>query len=454
MELATAMVAIWIWFFLTLSHLGRGAPVDATGHGLWSEDDGYDGDGEGAEDGEEMQVEEVEVPSNATPETPLEPEELPEPLASCIREDGSAPAVHAAFYLWYGNPETDGRWLHWDHKVLPHWDPKVDAQHEKFDWRPPDEPHSTFFPARGTYSSADNATLRAQFRELRQAGVDSAMCSWWGRKDWNGKRDDAESGANTDLLMPLVLEAAAAAEVFVSFHIEPYGNRSAKTFLEDLKYIFREYGDHPAIYREGKDKRPIFWLYDVSAQHSASEVAEWRAVLDSVRGTALDGVFLCLWIGNGGGREDLRFVQEGGFDGAYTYFAAEGFTPGSNTKSWADVAGRLRKIGKVFVPSVGPGYDDTRIRPWNKHNVRQRKDGKSYERMWQAAVNSRPHAISVTSYNEWGEGTQIEPAKKHRSQKGEFYPSYSPHGNTYYLKLTRDWSKNFKEDQCGQKSEL
>ena len=37
----------------------RGAPVDATGHGLWSEDDGYDGDGEGAEDGEEMQVEEV-----------------------------------------------------------------------------------------------------------------------------------------------------------------------------------------------------------------------------------------------------------------------------------------------------------------------------------------------------------------------------------------------------------
>jgi len=224
------------------------------------------------------------VPSATPEETQVEPEseELPEPLASCIREDGSAPAVHAAFYLWYGNPETDGRWIHWDHKVLPHWDPKVDAQHEKFDWRPPDEPHSTFFPARGTYSSADNATLRAQFRELRQAGVDSAMCSWWGQKDWNGKRDDAESGANTDLLMPLVLEAAAAAEVFVSFHIEPYGNRSAKTFLEDLKYIFREYGDHPAIYREGKDKRPIFWLYDVSAQHSASEVAEWRAVLDSV----------------------------------------------------------------------------------------------------------------------------------------------------------------------------
>ncbi|CAK9066775.1 unnamed protein product, partial [Durusdinium trenchii] len=156
----------------------------------------------------------------------------------------------------------------------------------------------------------------------------------------------------------------------------------------------------------------------------------------------------CLWIGTGGGRQDLRFLQEGGFDGAYTYFAAEGFTPGSNIKSWKDVAMRFKKIGKIFVPSVGPGYDDTRIRPWNRHNVRQRKDGASYDRMWSAAVTSKPHAVSVTSYNEWGEGTQIEPAKKHRSWKGERYKSYDPHESTFYLKATRSWSKKFKEDQC------
>ena len=32
------------------------------------------------------------------------------------------------------------------------------------------------------------------------------------------------------------------------------------------------------------------------------------------------GSLRCLWIGNGGGREDLRFVQEGGFDGACARF--------------------------------------------------------------------------------------------------------------------------------------
>ena len=29
------------------------------------------------------------------------------------------------------------------------------------------------------------------------------------------------------------------------------------------------------------------------------------------------GLSRCLWIGTGGGREDLRFLTEGGFDGAY-----------------------------------------------------------------------------------------------------------------------------------------
>jgi hypothetical protein len=33
--------------------------------------------------------------------------------------------VHAAFYLWYGNPANDGRYQHWDHEVLPHWTPAI-----------------------------------------------------------------------------------------------------------------------------------------------------------------------------------------------------------------------------------------------------------------------------------------------------------------------------------------
>jgi len=33
--------------------------------------------------------------------------------------------LHAFYYPWYGSRAHDGRWAHWDHPQLPHWDKKV-----------------------------------------------------------------------------------------------------------------------------------------------------------------------------------------------------------------------------------------------------------------------------------------------------------------------------------------
>ena len=40
----------------------------------------------------------------------------------------ACPFVHAAFYLWYGTPAIDGKWLHWDHRTMPHWTAKMNEQ--------------------------------------------------------------------------------------------------------------------------------------------------------------------------------------------------------------------------------------------------------------------------------------------------------------------------------------
>lgn len=37
--------------------------------------------------------------------------------------------VHAFYYLWYGTPEHDGDYKHWNHEVLAHWN---EAVQEKF----------------------------------------------------------------------------------------------------------------------------------------------------------------------------------------------------------------------------------------------------------------------------------------------------------------------------------
>ena len=60
-----------------------------------------------------------------------------------------------------------------------------------------------------------------------------------------------------------------------------------------------------------------------------------------------------------------------------------------------------KENGKIFIPSVGPGYIDTRIRPWNGSVIRTRTDGQYYDAMYRKAIEAGVSAISITSFNEW-----------------------------------------------------
>ena len=70
--------------------------------------------------------------------------------------------------------------------------------------------------------------------------------------------------------------------------------------------------------------------------------------------------------------------SQGGFDAVYTYFASHGFTPGSTLSNWQTMSTMVSKAGMAFIPSIGPGYDDVAVRPWNGGNSRDRSNGLYY----------------------------------------------------------------------------
>mmetsp|Transcript_24147 Transcript_24147/g.75781 ORF Transcript_24147/g.75781 Transcript_24147/m.75781 type:complete len:401 (+) Transcript_24147:1161-2363(+) len=326
------------------------------------------------------------------------------PRAAAAAPPTSANRVHAFFYLWYGNPGTDGRYLHWNHEVLPHWNPSIAKgfpSGERFN--PPEELHSPYYPERGPYSASDPATLRSHMEELAGAGVGVLVLSWWGPAHREGTADT--QGVQTDHVLPVVMRTAEEAGALVAFHLEPYPGRSADSVREDLAYLMERYGESKALYRvEG---RPVYYVYD--SYHIPS--SEWARLLtpggsSSVRGTSIDGFFIGLWLGRGSGHD----LAAGGFDGFYTYFASSEVSYGADPRNWPSMASFAKEHGMAFVASVGPGYDDTRIRPWNSAATRDREGGRRYERVWKSAIDSRATFVSITSYNEWGEGTQIEPA--------------------------------------------
>ena len=157
----------------------------------------------------------------------------------------------------------------------------------------------------------------------------------------------------------------------------------------------------------------MFYVYD--SYITAPE--KWANLLtssgsQSIRNSPYDALFIALLVENKHRYEILR----GGFDGIYTYFATNGFTYGSSYENWAKLKYFCDQFNLMFIPSVGPGYIDTSIRPWNTQNTRNRINGKYYETALNAALQAHPSVISITSFNEWHEGTQIEKAIPKRTR--------------------------------------
>lgn len=76
----------------------------------------------------------------------------------------------------------------------------------------------------------------------------------------------------------------------------------------------------------------------------------------------------------------MQQIADAGFDGMYSYFATDGFTYGSTRRNWPAIESwcRARSPPLLWVPSIGPGYEDTEVRPWNGANSRDRRGGGYY----------------------------------------------------------------------------
>ena len=329
-----------------------------------------------------------------------------------IRGAEPSDRIIAFYYGWYGNPATDGAYNNWNHAV-------ADDSGRRFPGG--DDIGANFYPEAGTYSSNDPETLDRQMLELRSARVGVISVSWWGKNHF------------TDRAIPRLLDAAHNHGIRVNFHIEPFGGRNALSTREAIHYLVDTYGSHPAFHKLTEyGNRPLFFLYDSYLTPSA----EWAEILtpgnaNTIRGTKYDAVVIGLWVK----KNDGDSIKKAAFDGFYTYFGSDGFTWGSTSSNWPALSEFAAHSKLLFIPSVGPGYIDTRIRPWNNSTTRDRAGGKYYEKMFSAAIATRPPFISITSYNEWHEGTQIEPARPKKIESFT-YLDYSPLKPNAYLDLT------------------
>jgi hypothetical protein len=257
--------------------------------------------------------------------------------------------VSIFYYAWYGTPRLDGAWLHWGQGA----------------YEPPQGIGSTYYPSRGPYSSADARLLRAHMREIAATGIDTVVVSWWG------------PGSTEDKRLRPVAAAARKAGLHIALHVEPWGGRTPAGVVDALRGL------------RGLGIRDVY-VYDSTVE--ADE--DWRRALTRVgRGmrvfahTSLAGK-----------------AKKGGFQGLYTYDVLV-----NDGRSFRRMCKAAHRLGLACAPSVGPGFDS--FRATGEMRIRPRNDGRWYDHMWASAVQASPDVVTITSYNEWHEGTQIEPAR-------------------------------------------
>ncbi|WP_173054043.1 alpha-mannosidase [Phytohabitans houttuyneae] len=311
--------------------------------------------------------------------------------------------VHIFYYPWYGSPAVNGSYRHW----------------QQGGHTPPQAVGADLYPTLGAYDSGDTRVVDQHMAWIARAGVGVLVYSWWGQ------------GSYEDTLVTRVMDAANRQGVKVAWHLEPYGTRTAASTVADINYINSRYGGHPAFYRDAAHgNRAAFYVFESLRVTDWSPLAQVRA-------------------GNIVLAQTTDTTKVAHFGGMYTYDGIAGATaPG-----WANASAFCKANGLVWAPSIAPGYIDDRAVPGNTTPTLARDNGAAYDRQWNNALGTAtggpPTWVSITSFNEWHEGSVIEPAS-YTPPAGHGYQTFNgaygltgAAAETAYLDRTRYWADRF-----------
>ena len=324
-------------------------------------------------------------------------------LSGAVEPNATSPApverrVLAFYYPWYGIPDGPGgagQTVHWG---------RIDAANH-------DIAASTHYPALGAYDSQDPAVIDQHCRWAKAAHIDSFIVSWWGHGDY------------TDRAMPKILDGCKQHGLTACIYYETVPQpQTAETAAQDIIKVLEKCGSHEAHLKV--DGKPAVFIYGRAVGQLG--LTGWLEAVKLIKAGYRGGAVIL--------GDQFSYGAARVFDGVHTYNTAGSLAglsldavqtwAAGTYRSWVQLADQA---GKISTLTVIPGYDDTKIR--KPGLAVDRLDGNLYRLQWQQAIEADPHWVLVTTFNEWHEGSEIEPSLQF-GQK--------------YLDLTAEFAERFK----------
>lgn len=301
--------------------------------------------------------------------------------------------VLAFYYPWYGNPQSSE-----GSGILTHWE---NVEYSSIG-------SSTYYPLLGPYDSQDENVIDAHIKMAKASGIDGFICSWWG------------IGTFEDNAFKKILNVANKENFNVTIYYESVRDITKDQIINELSYVISSYSNEPSFLKiSGK---PVIFVYAVSAYNRNPNF--WKEVITKVKEkTKIDVIFIA---------DSFDMSYSNVFDGFHTYNPIW-ISKSSFSDIYSNEAKVVRANEKLWAATVCPGYDDRKIRKPGTYVSRE--DGAYYNLTWSASIKSNPDVILICTFNEWHEGTNIEPSREFGFK---------------YLQLTKYWVEKYKNISLAQ----
>lgn len=253
------------------------------------------------------------------------------------------------------------------------------------------------------YHSWDPATIQQHVSQIASAGIDGIVVAWYGPQEENNQ---------TETNFRMILDQASANGIYALLSVD-LGSatwfKSTQEIIDGLNYALSVHANHPAYFRYNGRPVLFFWF------QGRYSLQEWAGIRQQV-----DPEHTSIWLAEGAVPDAMPT-----FDGLYLYTISWAPNVYGTLAQWGDTT---RSHGGIWVATAMPGWDNTYTSQSERY-IRERENGAFYRDTFSAAAASAPHMIVITSWNEWLEGTHIEPSHNY----GDFY-----------LNLTRELVGEYK----------
>lgn len=319
---------------------------------------------------------------------------VPVTFTSCGDDDdaddrtATGKQVLAFYYPWYRTPGFTGHWYHWDSEGH---DPDQYVEPGRRDIA------AIHYPTIGAYDSLDPCVIDHHIQQSVDAGIDAWIISWWG--------DDTEIAAILDridvLRSPLKVTAYYEFIPGCSSQLctELTSQEKIHAAATDIAGLLDSLAGHPAWYTI--DGEPVLFVYGRAIMHG---LFQWNRIIQQVELT--HPVFIS-------GDTALTVgwpVVFSAFDQLHFYNpAGQIHTFGERSLLYEAYCDGIRRRRQSCALTVIPGYDDSAL-PSRQPIIIDREGGALYQRLWERAIAADPDWVLITSFNEWHEGSEIEPS--------------------------------------------